>query len=67
MLRNLGEVLEIGFVVSIVTVGPTQYVIDFYTQRNNFLGRSLTDFHQTLLTLIICTHRYTLFTEYRSA
>jgi len=35
MLRNLGEVLEIGF------VDPTQYVIDLYTQRKHFLGRKL--------------------------
>jgi hypothetical protein len=41
MLRNLGEFLEVDIVVCILTVDPTQYVIDFYTQRNNFLGKKI--------------------------
>jgi len=51
VLRNLGEALKIEFVVQIVTVDPTQYVIYFYTKRSNFVERKLNKFSPYIINI----------------
>ena len=51
MLRDLGEVLHIDFVVSTVTVDPTKYVINLYTKRNIFLERKVNEFSPDIINI----------------